>query len=513
MAKRPPPQLESKQGLVVTLVFFILATIGAGLAAYYGFADKDKLKADVKKATDEKKGVEEEARWLRFEIALMRAYLGAPAPVEEPKEPKPGEEKPKPGELRIGQELPGSKKDFDAGTLGPKYDDYASVKSLIAKLAARSKWDPNKNLPEKSYEQLLKEFDAKVAELIGEVRVAVDEKNLALKQRTDAEAAKKKAQDDYANDIAELKKKFGDARVAYEGQIKELTDQLKASGDKSEPLVKELQGKLDVANKEKATLEKKIKEYEQHVAVLQQKVDTSPAATADKESQLEARGEIVRVHTNLKRATINFGRNDGLKPGITFTVHGKQSDGKPKRSKKADVQVLNVEARTAEVEISNVVVYDPERRVYETIDVLSPDNKDPVVKGDVLINPLWNPNAKTHVALAGYFDFVGTTPNQVNSFIRRLEDQNVVVDAYVDLSNGQIKGTGVTRRTEYILRGGELDGREPGAPRDKEGVKTVNENIRKLLDEAKQNGVEVMRAERFLRDTGFALPRRAVIDD
>lgn len=513
MAKRPPPQLESKQGLVVTLVFFILATIGAGLAAYYGFADKDKLRADVKKATDEKKAAEDDAKWLRFQVALYRAYLGAPAPAEEPKELKPGEEKPKPGELRLGQELPGAKKEFDSGALGTKYDDYASVKSLIAKLAGRSKWDATKNLPEQSYEQLLKDRDKTISDLIGEVRAAVDEKNLAMKQRTDAEAAKKKAQDDYTNDVADLKQKFGKARESYEEQIKALTNQLEASGTKSEPLVKELQGKLEAVGKEKTALEKKIKEFEQQVAALQQKIDTSSTIIQEKESQLEARGEVVRVHTNLRRATINFGSNDGLKPGITFTVHGKQADGKPKRSKKADVQVVNVEPRTSEIEITNVVIYDPDRKVYDSIDVLSPENKDPVVRGDVLINPLWNPNTKTHIALAGYFDFVGITPTQVNAFIRRLEDQNVIVDAYVDLSDGKIKGTGITRRTEYILRGGELDGRESGAPREKEALKAVNDNIRKLLDEAKQNGVEVMRAERFLRDTGFALPRRSSIDD
>src|SRR5215510_11000651 len=288
MAKRPPPQLESKQGLVVTLVFFILATIGAGLAAYYGFADKDKLRADVKKATDEKKAAEDDAKWLRFQVALYRAYLGAPAPAEEPKELKPGEEKPKPGELRLGQELPGAKKEFDSGALGTKYDDYASVKSLIAKLAGRSKWDANK-----------------------------------------------KAQDDYTNDVADLKQKFGKARESYEEQIKALTNQLEASGTKSEPLVKELQGKLEAVGKEKTALEKKIKEFEQQVAALQQKIDTSSTFIQEKESQLEARGEVVRVHTNLRRATINFGSNDGLKPGITFTVHGKQADGKPKRHKKA----------------------------------------------------------------------------------------------------------------------------------------------------------------------------------
>ena len=160
-----------------------------------------------------------------------------------------------------------------------------------------------------------------------------------------------------------------------------------------------------------------------------------------------------------------------------------------------------------------MVVWNPNTKLYETIDVLGQENKDPVVKGDVLINPLWNPNAKTHVALGGYLDFVGASPAQTNSFIRRLEDQNVIVDAYVDLSDGKIKGTGLTRQTEYILRGAELDGREPGAPREKETLKEVNENIKKLFEEAKHYGVEVMRPERFLRETGFALPRRSTVPD
>src|SRR5262245_50100067 len=116
---------ESKQGLVVTLVFFILATIGAGVAAYYGFADKDKIRADRKTAVEEKERAEAETKWLRFQVGLYRAYLGAPAPTEEPKDLKQGEEKPKEGELRIGRELPGLKKEFDDpnGKFGKNYDD------------------------------------------------------------------------------------------------------------------------------------------------------------------------------------------------------------------------------------------------------------------------------------------------------------------------------------------------------------------------------------------------------
>jgi len=506
---------ESKQGLVVTLVFFILATIGAGVAAYLGFANQDKLKKEKDEALKKQAEADRERNWFRFQVAVYRSYLGTPPPAAKAGEPKAGEEAPKPGEVRIGEELPGQMKEFAAGGLGKDYDDYKPVKDLIEKkLMVRSKWDPAKNRPEKSYEELFKEYDAQITQLRADLRLALDEKALAQKEKTDAETAKKKAQDDYTAALADLKKKQEEARAAAETEIKTLTEELKVSGGKSEPLVKELQDKLEKVEKDKKTLNNTIKDLEGKVAQVQQKLDTSMPVAVEKETAVrEPRGEIVRVHTSLRRATINIGRNDGLKPGVTFSVHGRQADGKPKRFKKADVEVLKVDARTAEVEITNVVVWSPDRKLYEPIDVLGPENKDPVIKGDVLLNPLWNPNSKTHIAVAGYLDFVGGSPAQMNSFIRRLEDQNVIVDAWVDLTDGKIKGPGMTRQTEYILRGAELDGREPGAPREKDTLKEANESIKKLFEEAKHYGVEVMRPERFLRDTGFALPRRSTVQD
>jgi hypothetical protein len=520
MARALSREGESKQGLVVTLVIFVLLTIGTAVAAYLGFSGKDKLQADVKKAQDEKKRADDERDWFRFQVGVYRAYLGTPAATSKPSEPKQGgEEAPKPGETRIGDELVNQKRGFDAGTLGKDYDDYKPVKNLIEKtLGTLSKWDPAKNLPEKSFVEILTDRNNQINQLRADLRTALDEAALAKKEKTDAlallKAAEEKFTDRIENPETGLKAEFQKDRQKYIDQLARLTKQLEASGEKSKPLVDELQQKLEQANKEKNALDKKIRDLEGKVAQLQTKLETSTAVALEKESAvLEPRGEIVRVHTNLRRATINFGRNAGLKPGITFSVHGKQADGKPKRLKKADVQVVSVDARTAEVEITDVVVWDADRKLYDRIDVLSPENKDPVIKGDVLINPLWNPNAKTHVALAGVFDFVGVNQTQMNSFVRRLEDQNIIVDAYVDLSDGKIKGPGLTRQTEYILRGGEVDGREAGAPRDKETLKEVNDNIKKLLQEANRLGVEVMRPERFLRDTGYPLPRRSPIQD
>ena len=43
----PKAKGESNRGLIVTLVFFILATIGGGLGTYYGYAEVEKLVRDL----------------------------------------------------------------------------------------------------------------------------------------------------------------------------------------------------------------------------------------------------------------------------------------------------------------------------------------------------------------------------------------------------------------------------------------------------------------------------------
>src|SRR5439155_15960210 len=122
-----------------------------------------------------------ERNWFRFQVAVYRAYLGAPAPTSKAGEPKAGEEAPKRGELQIGDELPNQKKEFDAGTLGKDYDDYRSAKGLIERLANLSKWD--KNLPEKTYPQLLAELKSQNDQLAKHLRFAQDEVALAKKHK------------------------------------------------------------------------------------------------------------------------------------------------------------------------------------------------------------------------------------------------------------------------------------------------------------------------------------------
>ena len=76
MPPRSKDKGESKQGLIITLVFFILATIGLGVATYFGFSEQEKLVQVAKKAEAEKKVFTEERDWYKFQSMILYSYIG-----------------------------------------------------------------------------------------------------------------------------------------------------------------------------------------------------------------------------------------------------------------------------------------------------------------------------------------------------------------------------------------------------------------------------------------------------
>src|SRR6476620_3869299 len=97
-AKVKAPTGESRRTLIVVLVFFILATIGAGLFGYYGYAEQDKLDKKAKEADRLKKVADEERDYTRAQLAVLRAYLGMPAAPDSPV----ARELPKKAEIEAG---------------------------------------------------------------------------------------------------------------------------------------------------------------------------------------------------------------------------------------------------------------------------------------------------------------------------------------------------------------------------------------------------------------------------
>src|SRR5206468_2485523 len=150
-------------------------------------------------------------------------------------------------------------------------------------------------------------------------------------------------------------------------------------------------------------------------------------------------------------------------------------DGKPEKEGKATVEVLAVVGlHQAQVRVTSV--RDP--------------NRDPVLRGDLLFNPAWDPKGKVHVALAGQIDLSGEGRDELAEFARTLEKGGVVVDAYLDLREAAVKGPGIGRETDYLILGSEPSGKELSALRTR------------MQDEAAKNGVTVISLRKFLLLSG-----------
>jgi hypothetical protein len=135
--------------------------------------------------------------------------------------------------------------------------------------------------------------------------------------------------------------------------------------------------------------------------------------------------------------------------------------------------------------------------------------QDPILKGDILYNPSWSPTAKKHIALAGAMDLLGNGTDSTLELIRNLEQQNVVVDAYVDPKENVVKGKGITVQTDYVIIPDIDAERAAESPLFLENQGKRAEEIGKILKSAKENAVQVIKLPKYLEQIGYRMPRSA----
>jgi hypothetical protein len=166
------------------------------------------------------------------------------------------------------------------------------------------------------------------------------------------------------------------------------------------------------------------------------------------------------------------------------------------------------EVRKGAVEVMNVV--GPHLSAARITDVTDP-GRNPITEGDQLFNPSWSPNLRVHVALTGLIDLTGTGKDDTAEFVRGLERQGIVVDAYLDLKDMTVKGNGINRQTDYLVLGEQpgVDGSQmiregdPGVERKQALYKKVAE----MQKEAANEGVAIVPLRRYLSMIGYRLPR------
>lgn len=468
MPPRSAPS-ESKRGLIITLVFFILMTLGLGVSTYFGFADQDaKEKAKVE-AVKEKTNIETDRDGYKFAAMYYRSIMGKDENINR-------------------TDLGTRKEQFDGNRLKLPEDDT----KLIKELEQRFKWNSKENKPDQTYEAQIKQL--------------TDQYEALLKQKNDVQEALVKAQ----KDLKTAKDNF----VAADAEFKAGLDKLKAENTKDQETnlktIKDVRAEMERVSKDNADamskvdaerkrmadeLAKKngdIKHYQDLVQARNEEIAQFKMRGADAPANLRTDWKIVQMDRRGNEPYINLGSADHLKKQQTFSIHGVGLDGRPIAKAKGTLEVIHVLSdHLSQARITSVK--DPDR--------------DPILKGDVLYNPSWNPTLKKHVVLAGIMDLSGDGRNSVLEFKRNLERQNVVVDAWLDPKDYSVKGKGMTVRTDYLIVGeyhaGGLSGR--GLSLDEQ--KKLNEAIGKLKGEATKNGVTAIQLNKYLEMIGYRSPR------
>ncbi len=489
------PKGESKQGLVVTLVFFILATIGLGVSTYFGFSEQETLRAEKDKSDATQKSEAKLIDFYRFQSMLYWTYISTVNGF-------------KPEDLEIYE---GLRAKVDDETILPKDAKYEPNKEELKLVKTRMEMLEKMAFKDAADKDLSLKFDKatkKPSNTFDEITTLQSKRYLALKERFDkvemekkeAQDAEKKSQDEFAAFKADINKKFAGLTDTAKKEFSEFTtlrDQLRKQKDE---LTKALTTEKTERSRENeeftekiAKLEKKSRDKELEITALADQLVLTKTKGNDIGKNIRPDYKIVSIDRTGSLPYINVGHGDRVNPQDTFSIHGIGTDGRPLPEIKGTLEVINVVGEhLAQCKILTV----------------KDTNKDPILKGDVLYNPTWNPNSRKRIAIMGIVDLTGDGKDQIYELIGQLERQGVLVDAYLDPSTLEIRNTpGITPKTDLLIIGDGIDSVK--APRGviNEKMALLNKSINEMRLAAKENGVISVDLRKYLEMSGYRVPK------
>lgn len=466
--RQPPPRTESKTGLVVALVFFILTTIGTGTAAYLGFDGQKEYEKKALDAQKEKEKAVADARAAQAQADAMRAMIGITTP----------------NEADVRGYLSNKAFTEELYTLNEFFKPIGVEWSKEAQAAGK---------PPESVLAAMKRLKADLDKAEANAKNALVQADQA---NTNAQAREAAA----ANAIKAAQAK---QKEAYDGQLaaqKAEQDARKANADKIADLSaknKNLTVAKETADAEKLNQLKKINEQlnaeKQANEKLQSKAEASKTILTLKD---QPRGEIIRVDGDTGTATINLGSADAVRPSLTFSI-----------LLPTDLSQVSEDSplpKKATVEVQQVLGPHLSRVTLRYADDVNPI-KNPVEAGDKLYKPGWNKGLAIRVALIGHFDTNGYGSDETALLARRLEKQGMIIQAYYDLANLKWVGE-LNHQVDYLILG-DLPTANTTRMLGEERSKMIETKIVEEVEKAKNMHIMIFRARQFLPATGIDLPR------
>lgn len=476
--------------LIVFLVFFILLSIGLGVWGYLGqkkAGDMEKKAQEANKAKNDETLTKD---WYKLQGLWAKAAAGYDLSKDE------------------SNDLNNLLTDFDNNKFPDVLPNKAGVKTMIATDKKELNWKADTKSLANTYRKEMDRLKRDNSQLVDDKKklddklTAAEARERTRDQKNEAFQKRLQEQTDDINKAAlratreanDAKKEAHEAKVKNEEksaeEIKKRDEQIEELTKKNEKTAKEKDEKI-------VALEKKLQQ-------IQTRQEEEKAAKVDLLAFESPRGKVLRVDRTGRMPFISLGRSDRAKEQLTFSIFGMDSSGKPAKQPKGTLEIVKV--------------LGPHLSQARVTSLRDP-GAEPVQEGDQLYNAAWDPNHQVHVAIGGLVDFAqdeyATKAEQernLKEFVDYLESQNVIVDAYVDPSDGTIKGKGVTLNTDYFILGTMPVLGKGGESIDLKDEKVdytqkISSSTQTLRKEANQKGVTVVPLRKFAVMTGYQIPR------
>lgn len=348
----------------------------------------------------------------------------------------------------------------------------------------------------KKYGERLKAIQADAAppanysQSLDAVLTVVEQRNLAL----DAEKVK----------VATLEKQKAGLEATYQAQV----DQFKMQAETADKARADAISKSDAAEKANQLAQKQqvdgVAAAEQKIveqrALMQKEIDDRDQKLAGLDSTLKDKndyieknikradfaatydGQVTRVNPTTRTVWINVGFYDNLQKHITFSI---QPQGIPPGSQ------LRPKGR---VEVTKIL----DNHLAECR-ILEDDLDDPILTGDQIFTPLWEPGQQTRFAFAGRIDLDGDGSDDIDR-VRALVDRAAGKIDAVAKTTGETEGE-LTIDTRYLVLG--------AIPADKAGAEAYTA----MQNKATSLGVQRVPVTVFLDQIGYRRedPRTRVV--
>src|SRR5260370_835335 len=486
MAKRRTSgEPSSKQGVLISLGICIPLIIGLGVATYFGFSAKTEFETKAKAASDDKAKADKARAEAEGKAALLKAYAGIPLDKNDESSFVDFHDK---GLSSSDGEVGKMIKDLDTdpGWDGVQRKPKDTLRNQVT--ALRSELTATKN----ALDKLNKTSSETITKLGND-----------LKTNKDAEAALKQRLDEIEKKKEENEEKIAASHAKANQTINQLRDEIDEKQKKAETQRGDLQANIARLGKEKKTLELKNASQEQKIA---------PVYLPDFE---KPQGKIDEIDRESRFAYLNVGGADNVKPLLTFSVFSPGPEGR--------VDLYKAEGSQAERDKKRAAHEPVPKGTLEVVSIIGPhsskaritnvrdQNRDPLLRGDFIFNPIWRANEHMHVAVTRMINLTGDGRDRSAEFIQSLTRMGVIVDSYLDTKDLKIKGPGMTGNTNYLVEGEHPEVNNIlalGGSTIGERSTKIDELINQMKSQAKDLGISMMTARNFMTLVGYRIPKQ-----